>query len=196
MAQTQAQKEARNKRDRAKRAKKKENIVAHEEKTEVKEEKTEVKKPAKVKKLLPIEKYYAAYANYTFSYDVIGRDGEPAVKRDNKNMERYDVSGNPVRIQKQEKFITINSKMSEGFLSYAEHDPNDESPQAIERGRALRAESEKEDIKLYDEETHEKLSNYAAYVERQKAKELGELVASKDDEIASLKARIAAAEGK
>jgi len=174
-------KDKRNKRERAKRAQKRENTMSKE----VKETK-EVKKNK-----LPKERYYSYNKTDKVFFNAVNRTtGEPLIKRDNKNIERYNAAGDPIIIQKSKPFTTLNDKMSKGYLCFIEVDPNTEDLQEQELIKRLRyLANEREDVNLWNEETHEKTSNFAAYKEKQEKKGL-------IDEVADLKAQLAAIEGK
>jgi hypothetical protein len=149
----------------------------------------------KKKKLLPIENFYAHYAHYSFRYDIIDNDkdsdryGKKVIVRDANNNPLYLPGGRLKVEQRQEVFNCESDKMSLGFLSVASFDPNTEDPQELERGRRLREISQRPDISMFDEDTHKKHTNFAAWEEAKKG-------AEKDELIKTLQERLAEAEGK
>lgn len=152
-------------------------------------------KPKKTKKL-PIENFYAHYAKYSFLYDTIDNEpdspayGKKVIMLDNHNNPLYHRGSGKVKVQQtQEFFRTESDKMSLGFLSVATFDPNTEDKQELVRGERLREISKREDIFMYDEDTHKKHTNYAAWKEAKKGKEQAEY-------IKTLEQRLADAEGK
>ena len=152
-------------------------------------------KPKKTKKL-PIEKFYAHYAKYSFLYDIVDNEkdspayGKKVIIKDQNNNPLYHKGSGKVKVQQQQEFFeTVSDKMSLGFLSVATFDPNTEDKQELVRGERLREISKREDIFMYDEDTHKKHTNYAAWSEAKKS-------AEKDDLIKTLQERLAEAEGK
>jgi len=155
-------------------------------------------KKAKTAKRKPIEKYYAYRANQAFYYDVVDPDnGKPLIKRDGNNQPMIGPTGQFIRITRRERFHTLENRMSKGFLSYIEFDPNTDDPQELVRGDALRELAKRPDqSKIVCEEVHEKTTNYKAYVERKRVNDLEDQLAAKDQKLAELEAKIKAAEGK
>jgi hypothetical protein len=149
----------------------------------------------KKKKKLPSENFYAPDANYSFMYDVIDNEpdsdrfGKKIIRKDHNNNPIYYRGGRPKVEQRQEQFTTKSDKMKLGFLSVATFDPNTEDKQKLVRGARLREISQRDDIFMYDEDTHKKHTNFAAWAEAQKVQGL-------EDKVKTLEARIAEAEGK
>jgi hypothetical protein len=169
---------------------KKEAVVETIQETEKREE----------NKVLPIERFFARYANFHFHYAVIGNDGKPAYKTNPATGNNiYDVDGNPQPILKQEKFKTVQDKMSKGFLSVAEFNPNTEDKQELERGNELRKLAAQRDIMVFTEEAYEKAENYDKWVEKQRRVEVESRLANAETKAArvdELEKRLAELEGK
>jgi hypothetical protein len=98
-----------------------------------------------------------------------------------------------------ERFKNLVDKMSKGYLSVAEYDPNNTDPQNVIRGEALRALAKKEDIYVYSADEHEKMTNYSAFVEKKRREELEGRLAEAEEKVArteELEKRLAELEGK
>ncbi len=115
--------------------------------------------------------------------------GKKIIRKDQNNNPLYHKGGKVKVEQAQEFFKVENDKMSLGFLSVASYDPNSEDAQEHIRGKRLREISKREDISMYDEDTHKKHTNYAAWSEAKKSEQ-------KDELIKTLQDRLAEAEGK
>ncbi len=182
-------KKEKNEKRRLRYQQKKEEIMSNAKPVE-----KEIMSDAKPVENKPIEKFLATYAVYHFSYNVIDPDtGKPVIKRDENNNPLYSVGGKKKTVQQIERFKTLSDKMSKGFLSYAEYDPNNEDPQEQERGRALRAESVKDDVSVYTEDVYQKQDNYEAFVERKALKDEKVKNSKNLKKIADLEARLKAA---
>lgn len=162
---------------------------------EKKEEKPKAPKPK------PVEKFYAMYANYHFCYPVIDEEtGKPRIQTNPQTGNPvFDVDGNPRIVTKMEKFIPISIKMSAGFLSVAEYNPNDESKQNEARGIALRKLAAQDNIRVYTESDHEERTNHDAWIEKKRIRELQERLDAAESELKTyrdLDKQIAEIEGK
>lgn len=127
------------------------------------------------RKLEPIEKFYALYANYYFTYPVVDEDGKPLLQTNTVtgNVLR-DTNGQPRFVMKMEQFKPIRTKMSQGFLSEAVFDPNTKDQQELARGKALRELAAQDGIDVLTEDKKDQHENYAAWEEKKKRKELEE----------------------
>lgn len=163
-------------------------------------EESKEEKPVETEKPLPVEKFYARYMVYHFNYPVIGKDGKPAFRSNpiTGNLV-YDSEGNPVPVTKQERFQTLRDRMSKGYLSVAEFDPNNKDPQAQARGEALRNLSKQIDIEVWTEDENDKRENYDRWVEKKRREEAESKISvleSKAAKVEELEKRLAELEGK
>ena len=126
----------------------------------------------------PVEKFYALYSSYHFSYPTVitnektGKVQEAIRTNPVTGNPVYDVNGQPKKVMILERFKPIRTKMSQGFLSEAVFDPNTDDPQKIARGEALRDLANQPDVYVLTEDQKDKNENLAAWLEKKKRKEM------------------------
>ncbi len=123
-------------------------------------------------KKLPLKRYYAKYLSYRFDVDVVDEKGNVKVKQNNQGNNILDSDGNTIPIQKQIKFENVNERVSQGYLSRFDFDPNDTTPQNIIIGERLEKLDYDQGVNVECEDKFEQRTNAAAYSEKQKRKEL------------------------
>ena len=123
-------------------------------------------------KRLPIKRYYAKYLNYAFDVDVVDDNGEVKVKQNNQGNNVLDSEGNTIPIHKMLKFTNVHERVSQGYLSRYDFDPNDTSAQNVVIGKRLEQLDADQGVSVECEDKFEKRTNAAAYSEKQKRKEL------------------------
>jgi len=135
-------------------------------------------------KKLPVKRYYAKYLNYAFDVKVVDDNGEEKVKQNNQGNNVLDSEGNTIPIHKMLKFTNVHERVSQGYLSRFDFDPNDTTAQNIVIGERLEQLDADQGVSVENEDKFEKRTNAQAYNEKQKRKEL-------EDEVAQLKAESA-----
>lgn len=147
--------------------------------------------PIKVADKQPVKRYYAKYLSYTFDYPVVDENGTPLYRTNAiTGMPILDDIGNKTPIHRSEKFLVLNQVWSKGYLSYADDDLNDQSAQARARGKALEQLAKDRGVNVQTEDDYDKTTNPAKYAEKIKNRELQEMLAAKDAEIADLRKKV------
>lgn len=119
-----------------------------------------------------IKRYYAKYLSYAFDVEVVDEDGDAKVKRNNQGNDVLDSEGNTIPIHKQLMFTNVHERVSQGYLSRFDFDPNDASAQNVVIGERLEQLDADQGVSVECEDKFEKRTNAAAYSEKQKRKEL------------------------
>jgi hypothetical protein len=118
-------------------------------------------------------RYYARYARYSFDYPAVNDDGTVKVKRNAQGQEMYDADGAAIPIHKHAIFVVDQSKMSKGFLSHFDFDPNDTSEQNKVLGVALQKLADDTSLPaVMTEDSYDATTNAPMYVEKKRAAEL------------------------
>jgi len=117
-------------------------------------------------------RYIARYAKYHFDYPSVNDDGTIKVKS-NAQGPMVDSEGNHIPIHKHAQFITDQSKMSKGFLSHFDFDPNDTSEQNKVLGLALQKLADDTSLPaVMTEDSYDATTNAPMYAEKKRAEEL------------------------
>ena len=126
----------------------------------------EVETPVANKK--KIRRYYSRSMVQSFDYPAVDDKGAFKIKRNTMGQPIYDNEGNEQVISLFAKFTNLSERVSEGYLSYFDHDPNDESPQNVALGKVLESLAADRAVRIVDEDTYDKDQNPAMYTEKKR----------------------------
>lgn len=151
--------------------------------------KKEMGKPKKK----PIQTFHAQYARYTFTYRIVDPETGEGIYKVNPTtgQKLTNMRGQFIFETKQEDFKTVEGKLSRGFHSTREWDPNDTSFQNQEICKELNKLADKPTPDVLNDEDWQKLKNSAVWKEKQRTKDLESRLAEQTALNEELQAKIA-----